>query len=167
MEDDKYKKYYSFIDCFGVHYSYPKELQKYEDDDEYLCFEFANPIYFDVLMNYLEFIMRQLCHGNSRETSEKIIDEIKNTPDANNDKYHYLDITLGSLVNADYEFLKKHFIIKWDLIKNENDFNNNLHFEEAPDIIYPFSLRELYNVLLPRAIKVTLDNYYIKKKNRV
>lgn len=114
-------------------------------------------------MNYLKLIIIELCHGNSRETSERIIEELKNKSDENSNKYHYKDITIGRLFNADYEFLKKHFIIKSDLIKNENDFNNILHFDDEPDIIYPFSLRELYNVLLPRAINIILDNYYIHK----
>ena len=157
MEDDKFKNYYSFIDAFG-----DSDLE-YEDDVHSILFELSKPIHFGVLMNYLGLIIRELCHGNTRETSEKIIEDIKKSPNQNNDIYHYNDITIGRLFNADYEFLKKHFIINWDLIKNEKDFNNNLHFENAPDIIYPFSLRELYNVLLPRAIKIRLDDYYIHK----
>lgn len=164
MEEDKFKKYYRFIDIYA---DLNMSSKDYEDEDEddicYQCFEVMCPIYFGVLMNYLGFIIKKICSENSREVSEKIIQELKNSSDENNDKYCYKDITIGKLFKGDYEFLKKHFIINPDYIKNENDFIYNLTIKDEPSITYPFSLRELYNVLLPRAIKIRLDDYYIRK----
>ena len=101
-------------------------FEEYEDDVHSILFELSKPIHFGVLINYLGLIIKQLWNGKTREASEKIIEDIKKSPNQNNEIYHYNDITIGRLFNADYEFLKKHFIINWEVIKNEKDFNNNL-----------------------------------------
>ena len=164
MEEDKFKKYYRFIDIYANYNISSKDYEREDEDDVcYQYFEITSPIYLGVLMNYLGFIIKKICSENSREVSEKILQELKNSTDENSDKYSYNDITIGRLFKGDYEFLKKHFIINPDLIKNENDFIYNLQIEGEPSIIYPFSLRELYTVLLPRAIKIRLDDYYIHK----
>lgn len=60
MEEDKFKKYYRFIDIYA---DLNMSSKDYEDEDEddicYQCFEVMCPIYFGVLMNYLGFIIKK------------------------------------------------------------------------------------------------------------
>lgn len=157
MENNKFKMYYQFVDVYRNNYT---SSDDFDDDENLQLYEIFDPIEFGLLIKYIDIIINKIYLENSRENAKKIIEEIIKNPDKYKDKYNYKEITLGGLLNANYNFLKNNHLIKVNIIKNENNFLQNLVFEKIPSITYPFSLKELYDVLLARAINIVFNNYY-------
>ena len=157
MESNKFKMYYQFVDVYKKDYVSSDE---YDDNENVQIYQIFDPIEFGLLIKYIDLIINKIYFQNSKENAKKIIETIKKSPYKYKDKYHYKEINLGSLINADYNFLKNNHLIKANIIKNENDFLQNLKFQKVENIRYPFSLKELYDVLLIRAIDIIFNNYY-------
>ena len=157
MENNKFKMYYQFVDVYRNNYT---SSDDFDDDENLQLYEIFDPIEFGLLIKYIDIIINKIYLENSRENAKKIIEEIIKNPDKYKDKYNYKEITLGGLLNANYNFLKNNHLIKVNIIKNENHFLQDLVFEKFPRIRYPFSLKELYDELLARAINIVFNNYY-------
>ena len=165
MNDDKYKKFFYFVDIFSYDDNDINYLTDEErDSDLYLYFRLTEPLYIDVLMNYLEMIIGKICKENKKEDIFKLIEDIKNNPSKYKGKYDYKDITLNKLFKGDYEFLKSHCIINSNTILNEESFVKKFGVEEEPKLLNTFSIQEYYKEILQRAINIIIKNYFYNKK---
>ena len=161
MEENKFQKFFCFVDFYSIDQKDVVELTE-EEMDSSLIFYFIHrkPLYIGVLMNYLKMIIEKICAENKKDDIIPLIEEIKNNPDNFIGKYDYRDITLNKLFKGDYEFLKSHAIINAEVIVNEESFLKNFYVAEDPTIVYPFSIKEYYTEVLKRAINITIKNYY-------
>jgi len=162
MDKDKFTKYYPLVDCFIRKKNFQYYYDDKDDEDEVFLFKLESPLEIAVLMNYLRFIITDMCNElGDRETVEKEIKKIQNNPDdLNNKKYKYKKVSLSELFKANYTFLSKNVIIRSPLVPNEEAFNKNFSRPDVPNITCPFSLKEFYLVILPRAINILINNYY-------
>lgn len=157
---DKFKNYYYLIDVFNYDNNYSEPSKEIIESDLFVYFETVNPLYLDVLMNYLHMIIKKICAENKREEIKTLVEEIKNFPEKFNGKYDYKDISLSKLFKGDYQFLKNIFVINWNIILNEKSFLEKFICDEDPNLSYSFSIKEFYDAILPRAIDITINNYY-------
>ena len=157
---DKFKNYYYLIDVFNYDNNYSEPSKEIIESDLFVYFETVNPLYLDVLMSYLHMIIKKICAENKREEIKTLVEEIKNFPEKFNGKYDYKDISLSKLFKGDYQFLKNIFVINWNIILNEKSFLEKFICDEDPNLSYSFSIKEFYDAILPRAIDITINNYY-------
>ena len=102
----------------------------------------------------------------SRENVEKAVEEIKKGKIKDEKKYKWKDIYLEDLFDADFNYLKKIFILKNDrndLIPDENSFINKFSIPDY-DFTWPFSLKELYYYFLTKGIEIFINNFDNNKK---
>jgi len=163
MEYKKFEKYNCLIDC------YSKDKSKYlynveEQPEDYALFSLERPIEISVLMKYLDFIIEQMYIDlGSKEKVEKAIERIKNEKARNIKTYSWNDISIEDLFNADIDLLKKIFVLRRDLVHDENSFINNYSRPDF-DFKWNFSLKEIYFYFLQRGIEICIDNYSNHKK---
>ena len=79
--------------------------------------------------------------------------------------WKWKDITLVDLIKGELDFLKKNFIITNEMPIDKNSFINNNFIHPLNCEAYPFSLKELYYMLLYRGIFVSINNYYYLNNN--
>ena len=66
-------------------------------------------------------------------------------------------------MNANFNYLKEKFILKNDLVPDENTFINKYCKPEF-NFVCPISLKELYFYFLEKGIEICIDNYSNYKK---
>ena len=163
--DIKLKNYYSLIDLYKTDND---DIEYYNDNDpdEEIFFKNMLPINICMIERYLEPIINYICKKfGSEEKALKETDDIikrfkSNSGDINLNEYKIGDISLIDFLRGDYNFLKKYFIIEDRYVPNINNYINNFTYPET-DLTYPFSLKELFNMLVERGIKVFIHNYFL------
>ena len=167
--EDKLKNYYSLIDLYRIDND---DIIYYNDNDpdEEIFFKNMLPINICMIVIYLKPIINSICQKfNSEEKALKDTDDIIKTIKSNSDEkilnnnYKIGDISLIELLKGDYNFLKKYFIIEDRYVPDINNYVNNFTYPDTT-ITYPFSLKELYNMLIERGIKVFIHNYFLTNK---
>jgi len=159
--EDKLSKYYFLIDTFDQ--SKPDININYDSiwDDETFFILFS-PFNIAILINYLRTIIFEMC--DKFITKEKVRKEINTLYDASNKSkdYKYKNISLKKIIKGEYSYLREIFKLKEFQVPDNKHFINNYCYPTT-DIIYPFSLKELYSKLLDRGINITINNYYFEK----
>ena len=77
--------------------------------------------------------------------------------------YTWNDVSLKELLKGDYNYLREKYVLKFKDVPDYNSFINNFCYPTA-ELVYPFSIKELYRMVIERAINVAVNNYYYKKK---
>ena len=72
------------------------------------------------------------------------------------EKFNLSDLFIG-----DYDYLKSLFLFDEKLVPNENYYINKYSIPFDRNIQFSFSLKELFLVLLLRAINILINNYFI------
>ena len=160
--EDKLNKYYILIDIFN-------KINKPEIDIDYdsiwddeTFFKLFSPFNMAVLVNYLKTIIYDMC--DKFITKEKVREEISTLyNEENNSKdFKYKNISLKKIIKGEFSYLREIFILKeYEVPDNEHFINNYCY--PTTDVVYPFSLKELYTKLLERGIDITINNYYWEK----
>ena len=115
-----------------------------------------------MLMRYIEYIANNICQELvTKENVEKEIQKLKNFK-SNND-YNWKDISLLKLLEADYNYLVEKFILKKEIVPDNNSFIKNFTYP-GDTYVYPFSIKEFYNMALNRGIYICINNYYLSNK---
>ena len=160
--EDKLSKYYFLIDTFDES-NKPDININYDSiwDDETFFILFS-PFNMAVLVNYLRTIIFEMCDKfitkeNVRKEINTLYDETNNSKD-----YKYKNISLKKIIKGEYSYLREIFILKEFQVPDNEHFINNYCYPTT-DIVYPFSLKELYAKLLDRGINITINNYYFEK----
>ena len=160
--EDKLSKYYFLIDTFDES-NKPDININYDSiwDDETFFILFS-PFNMAVLVNYLRTIIFEMCDKfvtkeNVRKEINTLYDETNNSKD-----YKYKNISLKKIIKGEYSYLREIFILKEFQVPDNEHFINNYCYPTT-DIVYPFSLKELYAKLLDRGINITINNYYFDK----
>ena len=160
--EDKLSKYYFLIDTFDES-NKPDININYDSiwDDETFFILFS-PFNMAVLVNYLRTIIFEMC--DKFITKEKVRKEINTLYDASNNSkdYKYKNISLKKIIKGEYSYLREIFILKEFQVPDNEHFINNYCYPPT-DVVYPFSLKELYAKLLDRGIHITINNYYFEK----
>lgn len=160
--EDKLSKYYFLIDTFDES-NKPDININYDSiwDDETFFILFS-PFNMAVLVNYLRTLIFEIC--DKFKTKENVRKEINTLyDDTNNSKdYKYKNISLKKIIKGEYSYLREIFILKEFQVPDNEHFINNYCYPTT-DIVYPFSLKELYAKLLDRGINITINNYYFEK----
>ena len=160
--EDKLSKYYFLIDTFDQS-NKPDININYDSiwDDETFFILFS-PFNMAVLVNYLRTIIFEMC--DKFITKENVRKEINTLyDDTNNSKdYKYKNISLKKIIKGEYSYLREIFKLKEFQVPDNKHFINNYCYPTT-DIIYPFSLKELYAKLLDRGINIIINNYYFEK----
>ena len=160
--EDKLSKYYFLIDTFDES-NKPDININYDSiwDDETFFILFS-PFNMAVLVNYLRTLIFEIC--DKFKTKENVRKEINTLyDDTNNSKdYKYKNISLKKIIKGEYSYLREIFILKEFQVSDNEHFINNYCYPTT-DIVYPFSLKELYAKLLDRGINITINNYYFEK----
>ena len=166
--NDKLKNYYSLIDVYEID---NKDAIFFDDDDpiEEIFFKQMLPINTCLIVRYLEPIINDICKRvGSEEKAKKEINNLINLFKANSDEkslkeYKNEDITLLDCLKGDYNFLKKKFIIEDRYVPDINYFLNNYTYPETT-LTYPFSIKELYNMIVERGLKILVHNFFVSNK---
>ena len=160
--EDKLSKYYFLIDTFDES-NKPDININYDSiwDDETFFILFS-PFNMAILINYLRTIIFEMCDKfitkeNVRKEINTLYDETNNSKD-----YKYKNISLKKIIKGEYSYLREIFILKEFQVPDNEHFINNYCYPTT-DIVYPFSLKELYAKLLDRGINITINNYYFEK----
>ena len=165
--EDKFKTYYSLIDCYNKdisNYSYYEDSEPFEE----ILFKEFPPINTSIIMRYVTYIVNDICKElNSKEEAIKEIENLKKSINRGNDiknfqKYQWKNTTLIDLLIGDYNLLKNIFVIEDKYVPDINYFINNYKYPDD-DISYNFSLKELCYKLIERGIIIAINNYYYKK----
>ena len=164
--NDKFAKYYPLIDCHKIKYNIPDDSEN--DTDDVILFKLDCPLVIDGLVKYLYLIINDMCKKlQSRVNVEREIQKIKYYPnDPSVRRYKYNDNYLVDFYHADYNYLKKKYIIKSTLVPDEKTFNDIFVHKYVPDVTYSFSLKEFYNAIIPRIINIIIDNYFYLNQNK-
>ena len=160
--EDKLSKYYFLIDTFDE--SNEPDININDDSiwDDETFFILFSPFNMAVLVNYLRTLIFEMC--DKFITKENVRKEINTLyDDTNNSKdYKYKNISLKKIIKGEYSYLREIFILKEFQVPDNEHFINNYCYPTT-DIVYPFSLKELYAKLLDRGINITINNYYFEK----
>ena len=115
-----------------------------------------------VLVNYLRTIIFDMC--DKFKSKEKVREEINTLYNEVNDTkdFKWQNISLKKIIKGEYSYLREIFILKEFQVPDNEHFINNYCYPTT-DIVYPFSLKELYAKLLDRGINITINNYYFEK----
>lgn len=157
---DKYQEYYSLVDIYEK--KKDKSLLFNEDNDsqEAQLFKLFPPISIAVLMSNLEIIINKLCQELvSKKSVEEEIENIKKGKKSDN--YRWKKFNLSDLFIGDYNYLKNLFLFNEKLVPNKNYYINKYIHPLDNNYKYLFSLKELFHVLLLRAINLLIKNYFI------
>ena len=98
---------------------------------------------------------------NYKRKCGKKIQQLKNFKSEND--YNWKDISFLKLLEADYNYLEEKFILKKEIVPDNNFFIKNFSYS-GDTYVYPFSIKEFYNMALNRAIYVCINNYYLSNK---
>ena len=162
--EDKLSKYYFLIDTFDESNKPDINININYDSiwDDETFFILFSPFNMAVLVNYLRTIIFEMC--DKFITKENVRKEINTLyDDTNNSKdYKYKNISLKKIIKGEYSYLREIFILKEFQVPDNEHFINNYCYPTT-DIVYPFSLKELYAKLLDRGINITINNYYFEK----
>ena len=151
---DKFKPYYIFVD----HYILDKNITKiYEEESEPLKVSFFKDFNNNMCKNLI-------LKNKVEEEIEKVKYNINNNINSCT-IWKWKDITLVDLIKGELDFLKKNFIITNEMPIDKNSFINNNFIHPLNCEAYPFSLKELYYMLLYRGIFVSINNYYYLNNN--
>lgn len=164
--NENLKAYYSMVDMYDIKKMNRIEYLPYNksDTEEEDFFKHFFPISLEILFRYLENIIYDIC--KKYIDKEKVLNEIKKLNDSKiNDAldYTWRDVSLKELLKGDYNYLITKFVLKFKDVPNYNSFINNFCYPET-ELIYPFSIKELYSMVIERAINVVVNNYYYEKK---
>ena len=160
--EDRFIHYYSLVDIYNLK-NKGKYIVNLDDKQKeiFLFFSFA-PINFSILMRYIEYITKDMCQKLiTKENVEKEIQQLKNFKSDND--YNWKDISFIKLLEADYNYLVEKFILKKEIVPDNNFFIKNFSYP-GDTYVYPFSIKEFYNMALNRAIYVCINNYYLSNK---
>lgn len=159
---------YSLIDIYLIDF---KKICYFDENDpiEEIYFKMNLPINTCLIVRYLEPIIDDICKQfGSEEKSKKEVSDIinsfkENSYDKSLKDYKEGDISLLDCLRGDYNFLKKKFIIEDRYVPDISYFVNNYTY---PDIKleYPFSLKEIYDMIVQRGVKVLIHNYFVSNK---
>lgn len=162
--EDKLSKYYFLIDTFDESNKTDINININYDSiwDDETFFILFSPFNMAVLVNYLRTIIFEMCDKfitkeNVRKEINTLYDETNNSKD-----YKYKNISLKKIIKGEYSYLREIFILKEFQVPDNEHFINNYCYPTT-DIVYPFSLKELYAKLLDRGINITINNYYFEK----
>ena len=164
---EKFENYYQLVDVFNNDMSKFKCFDESSPGEEIL-FKSLTPIAIEILMRYLKPIINDICTElGSKEKVQKEIEEIKhlisNKSDNKIKEYKWKGVTIIDLLKGDYSFLKKKFILEHELVPSIDYYINDYKYPSI-ECSYPFSLKELYKVLIERGINILIDNYYSDNK---
>lgn len=161
---DIYENYYCLVDCYAKG-AIPSDMNK--DSDEVFIFKLNCPIDIPLLMNYLGLIIGNMY--KKLETKEKVMEEIEKIKKSlTNNDYKWNKFSLKNMFENDYNYLISTDLLKPDLVPNITYFIEKYSHPEIKDLLYPFTIKQLFNILLNRAINICINNYYLKinkKKN--
>ena len=162
--EDKLSKYYFLIDTFDESNKTDINININYDSiwDDETFFILFSPFNIAILINYLRTIIFEMCDKfitkeNVRKEINTLYDETNNSKD-----YKYKNISLKKIIKGEYSYLREIFILKEFQVPDNEHFINNYCYPTT-DIVYPFSLKELYAKLLDRGINITINNYYFEK----
>ena len=159
MKENILDRYFCIID--GSNFDKEDELEP----DDIAILRLERPIEIGLLIKYLRFIIKQMYEDlGSKEKVEEAVDKIKSEKIVKEKKYKWKDIYLEDLMNADFNYLKEKFLLKNDLVPDENAFINQYRRPEF-DLYWPFTLKELYFYFLQKEIEIMIDNFSNYKKN--
>ena len=163
--ENKFTKYYPKIDVFDITKTNNITYDTDSETEDESFFNAFFPFNTAILMNYLKFIIYEMCDNFVQKG--KVLEQIKllYNEEKNQKDFKWKDISLKELIKGNYTYLKQTFIIKHDIVPNNNFFINNYSFPED-NVIYPFSLKELYTIFLERGINITINNYYLEKEGK-
>jgi hypothetical protein len=124
-----------------------------------------SPINICLLLRCLEPIINVICikFGSEKEALKEVNDIIKifraNPEDEYIKDYKYEDVSLIDCLKGDYNFLKKKFVIENRFVPDINHYINNYIFPKTT-LQYPFSIKDLYDILVERGIYILIHNYF-------
>ena len=169
--NEKLKVYYSMVDMYDVNNMNNIKYLPFNESDteEEDFFKHFFPISLDILMRYLKYIIYDICKKYiDKDKVLKEIEKLKKTISIDskiNDTLDYTwnDVSLKELLKGDYNYLKAKFVLKFKDVPDYNSFINNFCYPMT-ELVYPFSIKELYRMVIERAINVAVNNYYYEKK---
>ena len=145
-----------------------KDIMHYDDNDfEYEfkhldLFNIICPISSSMLIKLIyNLVINKVCKECSNpEQAFNKIKEIRENPGKFKEKYSWKEISLVDLFNADYNFLIKNFIINKTYVPDENFFRQRFYYQDFPQMIYPFSIKDYYPIKLNNIIEYKINEYY-------
>ena len=165
--EDKFKPYYILVDHI-LDKNIKKIYREESDPLEVSFFMDFKPFNMAIIMRYISNIINDMCKKLiSKDKVEKEIENLKNNlnnNNTNNNIWKWKNITLVDLIKGELDYIKENFILEDEMAHDENAFVNNFQHPGYIDT-YPFSLKELYHILLNRGISVAINNYYYLKNN--
>ena len=169
--NEKLKTYYSMVDMYDINKMNKVEYLPYNESDteEEEFFKDFFPINLDLLIRYLEHTIYDICKKFLDKEKvlneiEKLKKEITNDLEINDTSdYTWNDVSLKELLKGDYNYLKAKFLFKFKAVPDYNSFINYFCYPET-ELVYQFSIKELYSMVIERAINVVVNNYYSEKK---
>ena len=163
--EDRLKTYYSLVDGYSLNKPENFDYIDESEPEEINLFKHFCPIKISVLMRDIEFVIEEMC--KKLKIKEKVLEEIKNLKndvDNNLSTYKWRDIDIKDLLKGDYKYLVDKVILKYDLVPNVNCYINK-YDNLIKGYTYPFSLKELYFLLLERGINIMVNNYFEDPKS--
>ena len=164
--EDKLKTYFSLVDGYSL--DKPKNFSYIDESEpeEISLFKQFCPIKIAVLMRDIKYIIEEMC--KKFQVKEKVLEEIKNLKNnidnTNLSSYKWRDIDIKDLLKGDYKYLVDKVILDDDLVPDVNCYINKYDYL-FETYIFPFSLKELYFLLLERGINIIINNYFYDLKS--
>ena len=115
-------------------------------------------------MRDIKYVVEEIC--KKLQKKEKILEEIKklkNNLENNLSTYKWRDIDIKDLLKGDYKYLVEKLILKYDLVPDVNCYINKCDYL-IENYVFPFSLKELYFLLLERGINIFINNFFMIPK---
>ena len=160
--EDIYETYYWIIDCYAKG-AIPYDIEK--ESDESKIFKISCPIDAPLLMNYLRIIIGDICKKFG--TKERVMEEIKNIKTSNTNKdYKWHEISLKNIMQGDYNYLISTYLLKSKLVPNITYYIEKYSHPFIKGLIYPFTIKQLFSILLDRGINICIHNYYLKNNKK-
>lgn len=163
--EDKLSKYFILIDIFDKINKPDIAYDSDSDSDDDWFFIHFSPFNMAVLVNYLRIIIFYMC--DKFATKEKVRKEITTLYNEANDSkdFKWQNISLKKIIKGEYSYLREIFILKEIEVPDNEHFINNYCYPNT-DVVFPFSLKELYIKLLERGINITINNYFFERKRK-
>ena len=163
--DDKFKEYYEMIDIYDIE---KKGMIKFDESfSDASFFKDFSPFNLSGLMYYLKKIIYTICDKLIHK--DKVQKEIQNLKNALKEHkqddsidYKWKNISLILLLKGDYIYLKDNFIIRSNYVPDNISFMKNFSYPNT-SVVFPFSIKEIYDQFLERGISITINNYYLEK----
>ena len=165
--EDKFKNYYLLIDKYDIE----KNVSFYAENktEEETLFKYFFPMNLVMIIRYVDNIINKICE--KLIDKEKVLNEIdkikklaKSSEKNNSPDYKWKNVV--EMIKGDFSYLKEIFILKDEDVPDKQSYINNFRYPNS-EYIFPFSIEELYHVLLNRTLDVMISNYYSKKKKKV